>query len=52
MTNNERLLLLTLGDWVAEHEDRIAAEEGATSNWANSIRKRLEEVRKESGFPD
>lgn len=49
MTNNERLLLLTLGDWVAEREDELAKDKGG-SNWANSIRRLLDEVRKESGL--
>lgn len=52
MTNSERLLLLTLGDWVAEQEDEIAKKAGTTSNWAATIRKHLDEVRREAGLRD
>jgi hypothetical protein len=49
MTNEERELLLSIARWVSDREDETAKKRGTTSNWADDMRRLIENIRPRAG---
>ena len=47
MTDNERLLLVLVANWIAGEEEKAAAELNTTSNLADELRRLIEVTRSE-----
>lgn len=45
MTDEERMLLLHVARWVIEKENADAENQGTTSNWADEMKKLVEDIR-------
>jgi hypothetical protein len=48
MTDEERRLLLDIARWVIEKENADAEKLGTTSNWADGMKKLVEDIRPKS----
>jgi len=50
MTPDERALLLSIAQWVAEQDDDLARNRGRTSNLATQVRQLVEAIRNQSSL--